>query len=277
MPQFQPQYIFPAELTYYGLPDVDDQPNIMSLVEASSSLIDEYCGRTDGDGNGSLVYTTYSQRMLLPEGRNIFRTMFRPLVGLSTTLASTLAASGQNYYTGFTPNTSAPPPYDGMALTPIIGCSGRYGYSRRGSQQVYPDLNYGANILQIASFFGGPPQFTPIDLTMADVDPITGEIWIPAGLYLSQYTEVFIKYNSGYDPRDMPKSIKHACAALIKNFLSRGGGTTGMKSFSVWRVSGSFTDDMIDPTVERLLRPYANVLAYVLPFTVLLHHLVRCF
>lgn len=263
MPAFQPRYLTQAELSSFGLPDVDDQPNILSLVDAASSLIDEYCGRTDGDGNGSLVYTTYSQRMLLPEGRNIFRTMFRPLVGLSSTLATCLAASGQNYYTGFTANTASPPNYDvTLGLSPIIGISGRYGYSRRGSQQVYPDLNYGANILQIASFFGGPPQFTPIDITMADVDPITGEIWIPAGLYLSQYTEVFIQYNSGFDPRDMPKSIKHACAALCKNFLSRGGGTTGMKSFSVWRVSGQFTDDMIDPTVDRLLRPFSTVLAY---------------
>jgi hypothetical protein len=258
MGQFQPTYIFQDELAEFGLPDISDQPNIMSLVEAASSLIDEYCGRTDGDGNGSLVYTTYSQRMLLPEGRNIFRTMFRPLVALSGTLAAQLASSGQNYYTGFTPNVAS----TSAGLTPIVGCSGRYGYARRGSQQVYPDLNYGANILQIASFFGGPPQFTPIDLTLIDVDPITGEIWVPAGLYLSQYTEVFIQYNCGFNPTDMPKSIKHACAALAKNFLSRGGGTTGMKSFSVWRVSGQFTDDMIDPTVERLLRPFATVLAY---------------
>jgi hypothetical protein len=260
--QFQPLYLFEDELAHFGLPDVDSQPNIMSMVEGASSLIDEYCGRTDGDGNGSLVYTTYSQRMYLPEGRNIFRTMFRPLVGLSVQLANNLAASGQNYYTGFTANTSKPPPYDNLALTPIVGCSGRYGYSRRGSQQIYPDLNYGANVLQIASYFGGPPQFTPIDITMTDVDPITGEIWVPAGLYLSAYTEIFIQYNSGFDPTDMPKSIKHATAALIRNFLGRGGGTTGMKSFSVWRVSGAFTDDLIDPTVERWLRPFANVLAY---------------
>src|ERR1017187_1219961 len=205
MGQFQPLYINEQELGHFGLPDVDSQENIMSMVEASSSLIDEYCGRTDGDGNGSLVYTTYSQRMLLPEGRNVFRTMFRPLKGLSPSLANELSTSGQNYYTGFTPNLADV--NTGLALSSIVGCSGRYGYSRRGSQMVYPDLNYGANILQIASFFGGPPQFTPIDVTKIDVDPITGEVWVPAGLYLSQYSEVFISYNSGFDPRDMPKSI----------------------------------------------------------------------
>ena len=260
--QFQPRYLQQNELSMFGLPDINDQPNIMNMVDGASSLIVEYCGRTDGDGNGSLVYTTYAQRMLLPEGRNVVRMMFRPLVGLCGNLLNTLAASGQNYYTGFTANVSQPPPYDNIALTPLVSCSGRYGYSRRGSQQVYPDLNYGANVLQIASFFGGPPTFTPIDITMIDVDSITGELWLPAGLYLSQYTEIVVAYNSGYDPRDMPKSIKHACAAIVKNILSRGGGTTGMKSFSVWRVSGQFTDDLIDPTVEKWLRPFTNVLAY---------------
>jgi hypothetical protein len=259
MPQFQPRYIAQSELAYYGLPDVDSQPNIMSFVDGASSLIDEYCARTDGDGNGSLVYTTYSQRMLLPEGRNIVRTMFRPLVAVNATTQQQLALSGQYFNTGFTPNIAIRP---GIGLTPLVGCSGRYGYSRRGSQQVYPDLNYGANILQIASFFGGPSNFTTIDITSIDFDPITGELWFPAGLHLSQYTEVIIQYNSGYDPRDMPKSLKHACANLIRNLMAKGGGTTGMKSFSVWRVSGQFDDDLIDPTVERLLRPYVTVLAY---------------
>ncbi len=259
MGQFQPRYITEGELAQFGLPDIDSQPNIMSLVDGASSLIDEYCGRTDGDGNGSLVYTTYSQRMLLPEGRNIFRTMFRPLVAVPVSTTNNLASSGQNFYTGFTPNTAI---MQNGTLTPLIGASGRYGYSRRGSQQVYPDLNYGANILQIASFFGGPPQFTPIDITFCDFDAKTGEIWVPAGLYLSQYTEVSIQYNSGYDPTDMPKSIKHACAALIRNLLSKGGGTTGMKSFSVWRVSGQFNEDLIDPTVARWLAAFVNVLAY---------------
>src|SRR5271154_4433237 len=118
--QFQPRYLQQNELSMFGLPDINDQPNIMNMVEGASTLIDEYCGRTDGDGNGSLVYTTYAQRYLLPEGRNVFRTMFRPLVGLTPTLASTLAASGQNYYTGFIPNSVQPPPYDQVALSPIV-------------------------------------------------------------------------------------------------------------------------------------------------------------
>jgi len=259
VPSFQPRYITEQELAQFGLPDVDSQPNIMSFVDGASSLIDAYCGRTDGDGNGSLVYTTYSHRVLLPEGRNIFRCMFRPMAAPDVTVKQSLAASGQYYDTGFFPSTIYT---KGLGLSPIIGASGRYAYSRRGSQQVYPDLNYGANVLQIASFFGGPPQFTPIDVSMIDFDPKTAECWVPAGLYLAQYTEVAITYNAGYDPRDMPKNIKHACAALIRNFMSKGGGTTGMKSFSVWRVQGEFTEDLIDATVARWLQPYTTVIAY---------------
>lgn len=257
---FQPRYIFESELGDFGLPTRDDQPNIMSLVDGASSLIDEACGRTDQDGNGSLVYTTYTQRTLIPQGRNIFRVFFRPLAGVDATTQQNLAASGQNYYTGFTPNSIYTG--NGSVLSPIISASGRYGYSRRGSQMTYPDLNYGANLLQIASFFGGPPQFTPIDVTMIDYDPLTAECWVPAGLYLSQYTEVAITYNSGYHPQRMPRGIKHACAALIKNFLTRGGGVTALKSLSTGRVNASFTDDMIDPTVDRYLQPFKTVIGY---------------
>lgn len=256
---FQPRYIGENELTEFGLPDNTEQPGIINLVDAASSLIDEYCGRTDGDGNGSLVYTTYVERLLLPEGRNIMRTMFRPLVGISVSTHTELAASGANYFTGFTPNDVV---QRNGTLSSFISASGRYGYARRGQQQVYPDLNYGANILQIASFFGGPPQFTNIDVSDIDFDPRTAEIWIPAGLYLSAYTEILISYNSGFDPRNMPKAIKHSCAALVKNFITRAGGTTGLRSLSAGRVSSSFTDELIDPTVQRWLSAYVTVLAY---------------
>lgn len=260
---FQPQYIVQTELATFGLPDPTFQSNIMNLVEMASTLIDEYCGRVDGDGNGSLVYTTYSERMLLPEGRNIFRTMFKPLVAVSATYQATLvaadAASG-HIYNGFQPNTVLLG--DNVTLSPVISASGRYGYSRRASQQVYPDLNYGANLLQIASFFGGPPQFTPIDVTKIDFDTKTGEIWVPAGLYLSQYTEVVVTYNSGFDPLNIPKPIKHACAAVVKNSLSRAGGTTGLTGLSAGRVSGQFTESLIDTTIDRMLTPYKVVIAY---------------
>lgn len=265
MNDFQPRFLALNEFVAFGLPDPTVQPNIIALVERASTLIDESCGRVDTDGNGSLVYTTYTERILLPAGRNIFRLSFRPLVAVSPQLVASYTASGSNgtqpnwFYTGLTANISDES--GTTTVTPLISASGRYGYARRSQQQVYPDLNYAANVLQIASFFGGPPQFTPIDVTMCDFDPRTGEVWVPAGLYLSQYTEVVVTYNSGFDPLHMPRTIKHVCASVVNNFLSRGGGPTGLKSFGAGQVNASFNLELIDPTLDMMLQPYRTVRA----------------
>jgi len=260
---FQPRFIAEEDLLSFGLPDATQQPDIVSLVERASTLIDEFCARTDVDGQGSLCWTTYTERLLLPVGRNIVRVSFRPMAAVDVTTFSNLVASGSvdeepNYfYNGFQPNGQNKV---GMStLTPIISCSGRYGYARRGQQQIYPDLNYAANILQIASYFGGPPQFTNVDVTSIDFDTRTGELWLPAGLYLSQYTEILISYNSGFDPRRMPNAIRHATASLVRNLLARGGGATGLKSFSAGRIRAEFTDELIDTNIQNMLQAYRTV------------------
>lgn len=275
---FSPRFILPNELSLYGLPDVNRAPAILSLVDGASSLIDAHCGRTDGTGQGSLVYTTYMERLLLQaRNRNILRVTFKPMVALSPTLVSNLQASGNSlnpnpktpllntnyFWTGCQANTLNVNNVPGSTVSPIIGASGRYGYARRSDFAVYPDLNYGMNLLQVASFFGGPPGFTTIDATAIDFDVATGEIWVPAGLYLSQYTEIVITYNSGYDPLNMPRSIKQACAMLVRNFLSRAGGTTGLRSINTAGTANvSFSPDLIDVTIERILDAFKNIIAY---------------
>lgn len=260
MNDFQPRYLAISEFAAYGLPDAEAQPDIVTLVERASTMIDESCGRVDTDGNGSLVYTTYTERLLLPGGRNIFRLSFRPLIGVTVDTVNNLAASGcngsqpNNYYTGVQPNTLQAT----AGLSPLISASGRYGYARRSSQQVYPDLNYAANVLQIASFFGGPPQWTPIDVTMIDFDPRTGELWVPAGLYLSQYTEVVVTYNSGFDPLHMPRTVKHVCASMVKNMLPRAAAT-GLKSFGMGKVNAQFDEMVIDQNLDTMLQPFRTV------------------
>lgn len=275
--QFQPRYIQPAELAVFGLPTVAEQPNILSLVDSASTYIDEYCGRTDGTGQGSLAYTTYAERLLLQaRNRNVLRLSFKPLAAVSADVVNTLQASANapitddsqpllqvnTTYTGVQANSVIMT--TGSTLSPIIGASGRYGYARRGEFAIYPDLNYGMNLLQVAAFFGGPPGFTPIDPSGIDCDLVsgTGEIWVPAGLYLSQYTEIVVVYNSGFDPRSVPRAIKQACAGLIRNLLARAGGVSGVKAIMSGKVNAQFTDDLVDTYIERMLMAYKTVLAY---------------
>lgn len=281
---FRPRYVLPSDLPVYGLPDAEDQPNILSLVDLASLFIDEYLGRKDGNGAGSLVYCTYQERYLLQaRGRNIFRLNFKPLAVVPPSVVTMLAASASqvqgndplanvNYwYTGVQPNTVVSQSSVPGVVSPIIGASGRYGYPRRGEQAIYPDLNYGMNLLQVAAFFGGPPVFTAIDPTSIDFDTANGEVWIPAGLYMSQYTEVIITYNAGYSPIPMPgtnvqtipPTIKAACVALIKNFLAQAGGTLAIKQMmAAGQINYTFTDKDLDPTTARLLENYKTIIAY---------------
>ena len=258
---FQPQYLTEAELPTFGLPTVAQQGNIINLVEAASSLIDEHCGRVEDDGGGSLVYSTYTERLELPEGRNTVRLSYKPLVGIPAATVTALSASGGCFYTGVVANTVTSN-FGGGNLSPLISCSGRYGYGRRDNQLKYPDSGYMMNLLQVASFFGGPPPFTPIDLMMIDFDPRTGQIWVPAGLYISNYTEIEVTYNSGFDPRNMPRSIKHACAQICKNSLAKGSGTTGIKSISgAGRINIILDPELIDKNTDKLLNNYKTTLA----------------
>ena len=266
MQAFAPRYLNQQELPKYGLPGTDVQANILMLVDAASMLIDEYCGRNDGDGGGSLVYTTYTERLILQApGRNIVRCNFKPLAVVTPNVVSNLMASGSaggdenNYYTGVQANTIVRPD---LTVSPLLSLSGRYGYSRRGEQQIYPDLNYGINPLQLASYFGGPPNWIGINVSATDFDPISGEIWLPAGLYMTRYTEIIATYNSGYDPTNMPPRVKMACAHIVRNLLVRAGGVTGIKSLNaVGSLNAAFDESLIDDTVANLLRNFTNVIA----------------
>jgi len=263
---FQPQYIFANELPIYGLPAITacGDLDIMGLVSAASIMIDEHCGRTDGDGDGSLVYTTYQERLLASPGRNLYVIPRRPLVALSQDTITALqtldiSASG-HYYTGCLPsiNTLA----DGT-FSAIIGASGRYTYNRRdafGMHDVYSSFMSPINEI---SLFGGPPTWNPIDMVNLDYDSKTGELWLSAGLQLSRYNEAIVIYNSGYDPRNMPTQIKTACAAITKNLMAKGSGTTGMTSFSSSKVgvTAQFTEDVIDKNIQRLLAAFVTIRA----------------
>lgn len=263
---FQPRYIFPNELQQYGLTGgACGNDDLLNLVDTASTMIDEFCGRTDGDGNGSLVYTTYTERILAQSpGRNFYVIPHRPPVAVTAAQVATLsgldiAASG-NYYTGVLPsiNTLA----DGR-LSAIISASGRYVPTRRDGYGFADEPNSWINPLNTITLFGGPPPWNVIDMINLDYDAQTGELWLSSGLYLARYSEVVVVYNSGYDPTNMPRAIKRACAAIAKNLMAKGAGTTGMTSFTSSKigVSAEFTEDVFDVNVQRLLASYVTMRA----------------
>jgi hypothetical protein len=261
---FTPQYLDSSELAQYGIPLVAQQPDIMNLVRMASSILDEECGRIDGDGNGSLVYTTYIQRILLQtRNRNLIYLPMKPISPVDTatvTALQGLATSGLNTtFTGVQANTIISG-FTGQ-LSGLIAASGRYTYGRQDMSTGYPYAYQFINPLSLITLFGGPAPFIPLDVTQADYSAATGEVWIPAGLQLQQYSEVLIIYNSGFDPRFMPPVLKHVCASLVKNALAKGNATTAMTSLTLGRAgaTATFQPQLIDPTLDRMLTPYRMV------------------
>jgi hypothetical protein len=225
-------------------------------------MIDTYCGRIDSFGGGSLVYSTYAERMYLPDQRNICRVSFTPLVALDTATSISLsglsAVSGNHFYTGFQPNTTNLLTGD---LSAIVGLSGRYSYGRRSANNYMSFGQYGPNLLQFTSLFGGVPSFTPIDISTTDYYADVGELAIPAGLYAAYYTEIIVIYNSGFSPLLLPKPLKHATAALVKNFIVRGGGITSVRSYTAGKIHTQFSEDLIDKNIQQFLRPFLRLVA----------------
>lgn len=277
VPSFQPWFVWPSEYAQYGLPPspttlgpgvIPPQPDIDNLVKMASLHIDEYCGRIDGDGNGSLAYTTYQERLLLQSpGRNLVLIPVKPIVAVTQTtinalIAADVAISGNSYYTGCLPSTVTLTSTG--QLSGILACSGWYGNVRRDQSMMYPDLNAITNPQNLLTLFGGPPPWIPVDLTNLDYDAKTGQLWIPAGLQLQRYSEIWITYNAGFDPRNMPKQIKMACASVTKNLMAKGSGTTGITSATLGRASFNvvLTPDIIDDNIKRLLRSFVTVRTY---------------
>jgi len=268
VPNFQPWFIFPQEYQSYGLPTNVSQPDIDNLVQFCSGIIDVHCGRTDGDGNGSLVYSTYQERLLMGSpGRNIVTLPIKPIVAVTAATIATLmgldAASGtSSYFTGCLPSTITN--QGSGQLSGILACSGRYAYTRRDQAMSYPDLNAIINPQNLMTLFGGPAPWIPVDVSSIDYDFKTGEAWIPAGLQLQRYSEIIITYTTGYDPRYLPKLLKNATASLVKNMMLRGSGTTNILSQSVGRAAFNVTvtPDIVDPNLVRMLQPFCVTRAY---------------
>jgi hypothetical protein len=192
----------------------------------------------------------------------------KPIVGITQGTINTLiqaatgSPSGNYFYTGVLPSAFIAP---NGSLSGIIGASGRYGYGRQDMSIAYPDLFAYINPLNLVTMFGGPAPWVSIDVTNTDYDPKTGEMWVPAGLQLQKYSEVYFIYNSGYNPLALPRGLKFACASLVKNAMLQGDGTTAMMSLNVGRGGPNasfYKGGLIDPTLDMMLTPFKNVRSY---------------
>jgi hypothetical protein len=109
----------------------------------------------------------------------------------------------------------------------LISGLGSYRYGRRSEQNagLYADQS----VLAMMQTFGGPPEWIPFDVSTADVEPQSGEIWVPSGLFLAYYSDVRLFYVAGFSQGAIPACVKNATAAAIIAGLNSSDLAGGMR------------------------------------------------
>jgi hypothetical protein len=141
---------------------------------------------------------------------------------------------------------------------PLSGV-GRYGYGRRSDQMLgyFDDVN----LLSMFSSFGGPPVWELFEIQASSLNPITGQYWVPAGVLLSYFTDVKVRYVAGWQATALPRPIKVATAMLIDAIAEAGMGPN-VRRFNTGKIDiERFADTVLDHDTRDMLRPYrAHVL-----------------
>lgn len=137
----------------------------------------------------------------------------------------------------------------------VFSGAGRYGYGRR-SQQIMGDMG-DMNLLMVTAAFGGPPLWTPWDPKQASISFVTGEIWVPAGILLSYFTDIRVWYIAGFIQASLPDNVKQACANIIKLGKDSGlGANVRSRAVGQGGTVSKWENNMIDNNTRQMLLPY---------------------
>jgi hypothetical protein len=137
----------------------------------------------------------------------------------------------------------------------ILSGLGSYRYGRRNDQQagLYDDRN----LISIMQTFGGPPAWQPFVVNQGDFNEITGEVWIPTGIYMSYYSDVRLYYVSGYPQLGIPFPVKQACAAIIQGNINTADMVGGVKMAKAGDTAlQRFTNSVLDEDTRAQLNQY---------------------
>lgn len=128
----------------------------------------------------------------------------------------------------------------------IFSIAGSYRYGRRSEQNAgqFSDTN----LLAMMQTFGGPPEWTLVDVTQGDFNSTSGEVWVPSGIFLAYYSDVRIAYVAGFTQDNIPPIIKQVTATAITAGLATQDLVGGLKmaragDTALQRFSSSIVDD----------------------------------
>lgn len=131
----------------------------------------------------------------------------------------------------------------------MMSIAGSYRYGRRSQQNsgLYCDQN----LMSITQVFGGPPEWTLVEVTQADFDPTSGEVWIPSGIYATNFSDVRMRFVAGFSQANIPPIIKQATATAITAGLATADLVGGIK---MARAGASALEKFSDSIVDADLR-----------------------
>lgn len=130
-----------------------------------------------------------------------------------------------------------------LPVVSISAVEGRNSYGRRSDQRV---LSGRAPFYGIVPNLYGVPQWVTIDTVSIDLDPQSGEIWLPTNIAFGVYGEVRVTYTAGYTALTMPEQIKAACANICKTMRLRGIPDVG--SLSVEEITVNYINPASGPS-----------------------------
>ncbi|MBI3405733.1 MAG: hypothetical protein HY046_09785 [Acidobacteria bacterium] len=166
----------------------------------------------------SILVTQYFERNKLPESAPITRATFTPLAIVSP------------------------------ATTPFIAARARHGVRRGAGVEN--------SLAECVAPFGGPPAWVDLTPLAIEYNAVTGEIWLPTGIFGTPNTEVELTYTAGYT--QVPDVVKLACAQIIRNAESHPAGNVQIARLDRMRLD-YFAESLMDEDVKRLLAPFVAI------------------
>lgn len=147
-----------------------------------------------------------------------------------------------------------------LSRTPVVQILsgfGRYAVGRRSQQFAGQDMSL--DLLGIAAAFGGPPAWVPFPVEHADVSVQTGEVWIPPGLLLSQFSDVRLHYVAGWPKEGVPGDIKQAVANIAVAAINSPFDANVKLMKAGDATLERFSPSAIDKDTQALLQPYKAI------------------
>jgi hypothetical protein len=162
----------------------------------------------------SLLVTQYSERTRLPDSRPVTRASFTPLA----------VAEG--------------------ASTPFVTVRARHTRPRGPNA---------GSLAELVAPFGGPPPWVDLDPAQVEYNAVTGEVWLPVGIFGLPYSEAELTYTAGFT--EAPEAVKLACAQIIRNIESHPAANVRAAQLDQLQLE-YFATSLLDEDTRRLLAPF---------------------